>query len=81
MGWVDPLAWCHFHQKWAFTKRAAKKVIRLKAYQGMRKYPCDQDFFGNWWHVGHLPGVTREGSLTAQEVYRWREKVRDEDPR
>lgn len=69
VGYVSYLAWCNTHEKKAFTKSSAKKVARQMNEQGIRKYPCDADLTGTWWHVGHLPKVVREGVMTAAEVY------------
>lgn len=71
MGTLVPhLAWCEVHEKKAFTKDNAKKVIkalRSKKDTGMREYPCDRIDSG--FHVGHLPLAVVEGRMTAGEVY------------
>lgn len=65
---VSYLTWCERHQKKAFTRRNAKKVIRvLPGHEGMRRYPCN--YISNGWHVGHLPPAVLEGRLSAREVY------------
>jgi len=67
---VPHLTWCEIHQKKAFTKDNAKKVVRAlrsKHDTGMRKYPCG--WISNGWHVGHLHPDILEGKRTAREVY------------
>lgn len=75
MKYTDPnvvphVAWCDGHEKKAFTKKNAKKLIRTirrRGDTGMREYPCGLIF--NLWHVGHLPQATLWGFLTVDEVY------------
>lgn len=68
MGWMVPhLTLCEVHEKKAFTKANAKKLIRVLAEPGMRRYPCDHIFGA--WHIGHLPYLVRAGVLSASEVY------------
>lgn len=65
---IPHLVWCEVHQKKAFTKGNAKKVIKAMPWEkGVVKYPCEA--VPNGWHVGHLPQVVREGRMTRGEVY------------
>lgn len=67
---VPHLAWCDQHEKKAFTKQNAKKLVRLlrsRNDSGMRRYPCR--VIDSGWHVGHLPLAVMEGRLTVREVY------------
>lgn len=65
---VPHLTWCDNHQKKAFTKANAKKLIRvLSKNSAMRQYPCT--YINAGWHVGHLPLAVVQGRMTADEVY------------
>lgn len=65
---VPHLTWCEVHEKKAFTKVNAKRLInRLPGAKGMRRYECGHIFAG--WHVGHLPELVRRGDATSAEVY------------
>lgn len=67
---VPHLAWCEVHEKKAFTKANAKKLIRMlraRSDTGMREYPCG--WIDSGFHVGHLPPAVLRGKMTAREVY------------
>ena len=66
---VPHLTFCEVHQKKAFTKKNAKKLIRqLPLASGMRRYPCRYIF--NGWHAGRLPLAVLLGEISAGEYYR-----------
>jgi hypothetical protein len=65
--WVPHVAYCDWHEKKAFEKRAAKAAIRQMHGKGMREYPCE--VMAGLWHVGHLPRVIRVGEMTVAEVF------------
>lgn len=67
---VPHVAWCEAHQKKGFTKKHARKVIRLSRRRGdtgSREYPCG--IIPSLWHTGHLPLAVLEGLKTTREVY------------
>ena len=70
-GIVPHVSWCEVHGKKGFTKKNAKKMIRVARRRddtGMREYPCQ--YLPNLWHTGHLPQATLWGTKTVREVYR-----------
>lgn len=64
---VPHLTFCEVHEKKAFTKPHAKKLIRVLAESGMRQYRCG--YISEGWHVGHLPTLVRVGELSASDIY------------
>lgn len=67
---VPHVAFCEVHGKKGFTKKNAKKVIRMlrnRKETGMREYRCGS--IPNLWHVGHLPPSIMWGFRSADEVY------------
>lgn len=60
------VAWCERCRKQLFDARdRAKQAARLW-HENRRAYRCPHL---DGWHIGRLPGATREGRKTAGEAY------------
>ena len=69
-GIVPHVSWCEVHEKKGFTKKNAKKMIRIarrRGDTGSREYPCR--VLPGLWHAGHLPAAVLWGTKTVREVY------------
>lgn len=54
--------------KRAYTSKSkAKRARKLTSEKHLSVYKCPHN--ESWWHVGHLPWVTRVGSATRGEVF------------
>lgn len=64
----DVTGYCDQHQKITYLSRAAARR-RSKMMTGVRPYRCE--FNDQFWHIGHLPTLIRQGRV-SRDNYRFR---------
>lgn len=75
-GEVPYVTWCEAHRKRSYDdthSRVQERHLRRVSErpEGIRRYRCDALAGGahTLWHVGHVPGRVRRGTVTASEWY------------
>lgn len=71
---VTYLAWCVVHEKKALDRANARKLKRILNEKGVREYSCKAFPELNWWHVGHIPQTVRDGEISSEQAYQYRDE-------